>query len=107
MGIQLVDVNIAVNLLIQASLHASLVRSPSIFEAEGHRDVAESVVRGSERRLKLVRLSHFDLVVPRVCVWKTQQLRAGRGIDSLIYVRLSKVVLRKTLVQAGVVDTHP
>ena len=46
-----VDMNIAANLLVQASLHASLVRSPSVFEAKGHCDVAEGAIGGSEHRL--------------------------------------------------------
>ena len=58
-----VNFDVLAYLLIEASLHASLVRGASVLQAEGHHVVAEDTTRCDERGLLLVFDFQFNLVV--------------------------------------------
>src|SRR3954462_1440687 len=98
--------NVPTNLVTEAMLHCPLVHSTCVFQPKGHRDIAKGVVWGSERSGQLVRLPHLDLVVSRVCIEKTQKLRASRRVNDLVNARQSKRIFGSRFVQDGVINAH-
>ena len=75
-------------------------------QAECHSQVTESSEGCDEGGLQAVSWVQFYLVVPRVCIQKTQQLTSGCGVYHLINPWPGKWIFGPGFVEASVVYTH-
>jgi hypothetical protein len=73
-----VSVHVPANLVLQASLHRTLIGGTCVFQTKSHGDIAVSAKRGDKGGHRLVRLLHPDLMIPGICVEKTQKFRPSR-----------------------------
>ena len=65
-----VCVHVPANLVLQASLHRTLIGGTCIFQTKRHGDIAVSAKGCDERGRLLVGLLHPDLMIPGICVQK-------------------------------------
>ena len=99
--------NIMPNLIMEAILHASLISRLSTFEPKGHRHITEGSKGSDESCLLLVLNYHFDLMITRVSIQKSQTVTTRRSINDLINTREGKGVCRASFVQICVIHTDP
>ena len=90
--------NIAPNLLMKAILNTSLVSCLGTLESKGHGNISEGSKGSYKGCLLLVLNYHFDLMITRVSIQKTQMVTTRRSINYLINARENKGVCRASLV---------
>ena len=90
--------NIAPNLLMKAILNTLLVSRLGTLESKGHGNIAEGSKESYKGCLLLVLYRHFDLMITRVSIQKTQMVTTRRSINYLINARESKGVCTASLV---------
>ena len=90
--------NIAPNLLMKAILNTALISCLGTLKSKGHGDIAEGSKGSYESCLLLVLNCHFDLMVTRISIQKTQTLTTCRSINDLINTREGKRISRTRLV---------
>src|SRR3954468_15248849 len=97
---------ITTNLFVEAILHTPLISSLRTLKPEGHRNIAEGSKGSNERRLLLVLNCHFDLMITRICIQKTQTLATCRSINDLINTGEGKRICWTSLIKVYVIHTH-
>src|SRR5215216_6173288 len=85
------------NLIMKAILHAPLVSRLRALEPKRHGHIAEGSKRSNESFLLLVLNCHFDLMITRISIQKTQTLTTRCSIDNLINTGESKRICRTCL----------
>ena len=87
-------------------LHTPLVSCLGTLKPKGHRHITEGSKRSYEGCLLLVLNCHFDLMVARISIQKTQTLATRRSINDLIDTGEGKRISRTRFVQIRVIHTH-
>ena len=82
-----VGVNIPTDLLLQASLHYTLVSRTCIFQTKRHSNIAISTKRRNKGCRFLIRLLHPNLMITEICIKKTQKFRPRRRVNDLVNAR--------------------
>ena len=83
---------IMANLLVKAILYTPLIGCLGTLEPKRHRHIAEGSKGSDEHRLLLVLNRHFNLMIARICIQKTQTLATRRSINDLINTREGKMI---------------
>src|SRR4051812_851254 len=97
---------ITANLLMKAILYTSLISCLGTLEPKRHRYIVEGSKGSYERRLLLVLNCHLDLMITRICIWKTQTLATCRSINDLINTGEGKRICWTSLVKICVIHAH-
>src|SRR3954469_21995462 len=98
--------NITTDLLMKAILHTPLISLLGTLEPKGHGHIAEGSKGSYEGRLLLVLNCHFDLMITRICIQKTQTLTTRRSINNLINTGKGKRICWTSFVEICVIHTH-
>ena len=97
--------NIAPNLLMKAILNTSLVSCLGTLEPKRHGNIAEGSKGSYKGCLLLVLNCHFDLMITRVSIQKTQTVTTRRSINNLINTGEGKRICWTSLIKICV-STH-
>ena len=98
--------NITPNLIMKAILYTPPISCLGTLKPKRHRHIAEGSKRSDKSRFLLVLNFHFDLMITRISIQKTQTLTTRRSINDLINMRQSKGISWTSLVQICVIHTH-
>src|SRR3954469_16945077 len=101
-----VYLNIFVQLILQAFLHASLICCTCISQSEWHGTIAISPVRGDKRCLYLIIRIQWYLMESRIRVHKRQQLTPSSRIYDLVDPWQGKWIFWTRLIEVRVINTH-
>ena len=82
--------NIAPNLFMKTILNTALISRLCTLEPKRHGYIAEGPKGSYESCLLLVLNCHFDLMITRISIQKTQMVTTRRSINNLINTRESK-----------------
>src|SRR3954470_9494381 len=97
---------ITANLLMKAILYTPLISCLGTLEPKGHRYIAKGPKGSYERRLLLVLNCHFDLMIARIRIQKTQTLTTRRRINNLINTGEGKRICWTSFIKVRVIHTH-
>ena len=101
-----ISLNIAPNLFMKTILNTALMSRICTLEPKRHGHIAEGSKGSYETSLLLVLNCHFDMMVTRIRIHKTQTVTTRRSINNLINMRESKGINWTGLVQVCVIHTH-
>src|SRR3954470_3011628 len=98
--------NIPADLLMQTILDTPLISRLGTLEPKRHRHIAEGSKGSYEGCLLLVLNCHFDLMITRICIQKTQTLTTRHSINNLINTGEGKRICWTSFVEICVIHTH-
>jgi len=101
-----IDMSVSAELLEETLLHASLKCGSGVSQSEYHGQVTEGSEWRDEGSLQPVGWVQLDLVIPGVCIQKTQPLASGCRVNHLVDSWQSEWAFGSCFVEAGIINTH-